>query len=73
MNEDEHRLPMYTVELAGHLKVTAHVVAGSLQRAVEIAWSGELAEGESVEYQQSMQCFDPDGPKVERAYLGADA
>lgn len=54
----------YEVELVGLLKVTAHVTADSAQRAAEIAWNAEMAPGESVEYQQHMECFDTDGPTV---------
>ena len=48
----------YAVELVGLLKVTAHVRAESPERATEIAWNGEQRPGESVEYQQRMQCLE---------------
>jgi hypothetical protein len=52
--------------------VTAHVTAETPERAAEIAWNGERVEGEFVEYQQEMSCFDPDGPEVAAVFdLGA--
>jgi hypothetical protein len=57
----------YNVELTGHLKVIAQVTTDSLERAAEIAWNGELALGEKVEFLQEMECLD-DGPTVEAVW-----
>ena len=62
---NEMALKSFEIHVTGHLRVTAIVMAETVARATEIAWNAEMLPGESVEYQQQMECFDWDGPTVE--------